>query len=135
LNLIAIGENRFKSLNENLHILGGNVHKNTVNGNACMSNEALQSVLDFIQLKGKQDGEAYATRVICTLTRNELRDEEKGAVDLPSNTTKREIYEKYCFDRGWAINSDNMGRPKVKDCVSLREDDMFWPSGAVPVEV
>jgi hypothetical protein len=101
-----------------------------------MSNGSLQSVVDFIQLKGKQDGEAYATRVIRTLTRNELRDEEEGAVDLTSNTTNRELYEKYCFDRGWDLKSDNMGRyPKVKDYVSHQEDDMFWPSGAVPVEV
>jgi hypothetical protein len=136
LNLIAIGKNRLKSLNETRHIPGGNVHKNTVNDNACMSNEALQSVVDFIELKGKQDGKAYATLSIRTLTRNELRAEEKGAMDLPSNTTKRELYEKYCFDRGWAIKSDNMGRyPKVKDYVSRQEDDMFWPSDAVPVEV
>jgi hypothetical protein len=136
LNMVAIGKKRFKSLNETRHIPGANVHKNTGNGYACMSNEILQSVVNFIQLKGKQDGEAYATRIIRTLTRNELRDEEKGAVDLPSHTTKRELYEKYCFDRGWAIKSDNMGRyPKVKDYASRQEDDMFWPSGAVPVEV
>jgi hypothetical protein len=57
-------------------------------------------------------------------------------VDLPSHTTKRELYENYCFDRGWAIKSDNMGRyPKVKDYGSRQEDDMSWSSGAVPVEV
>jgi hypothetical protein len=96
----------------------------------------LQSVVDFIKLNGKQDGEAYTTRVIRTLTRNELCDEEKGAVDLPLNTTKRELYEKHCFDRGWAIKSDNMGRYlKVKNSVSHQEDDIFWPSGAVPIEV
>jgi hypothetical protein len=133
LNMIAIGKKRFKSLNDTRHIPGG---KNTGNGNACMSNETLQSVVNFIQLKGKQDGEAYATRVIRMLTRNELRDEEKGAVDSPYNTTKRELYEKYCFDRGWDIKSYNMVLyPKVKDCVSHQEDDMFWPSGTVPVEV
>jgi hypothetical protein len=42
LNLIAIGKNRFKALNETHHIQCGNVHKNTGNGNACISNEALQ---------------------------------------------------------------------------------------------
>jgi hypothetical protein len=81
LNMIAIGKKRFKSLNETHHIPGGNFHKNTGNGNACMSNEALQSVVDFIHLKGKQDGEAYTIHVIHTLTRNALRDEEKGAMD------------------------------------------------------
>jgi hypothetical protein len=53
LNMIAIGKKRLKSLNETRHIPGGNVHKNTGNGNACMSNETLQSVVNFIQLKGK----------------------------------------------------------------------------------
>jgi hypothetical protein len=114
LNLISIGKKIFKSLNETRYIPVGNVHKNTGNGN-------------FIQLKGKQDGEAYTTRIIRTLTRNELRDEEKGAVDLPFNTTKRELYENYCFDRGWwAIKSDNIGcYPKVNDYVSCQGDDMF----------
>jgi hypothetical protein len=136
LNIIAIGKKRFKSLNETRHIPDGNVHKNTGYCNTCMSNETLQSVVNFIQLKEKQDGEEYATRIIRTLTRNELRDEEKGAVDLPSHTTKKEVYEKFCFDRGWAFKSDNMGRyPKVKDYASRQEDDMFWPSGTLHVEV
>jgi hypothetical protein len=97
-----------------------------------MSKETLQIVVNSIQLKGNQDGEAYTTRVIRKLTRNELRDKEKGTMDLTSHTTKRELYKKYFFDRGWAIKSDTMGHyPKVKYYVSRQEDDMFWPSGAV----
>jgi hypothetical protein len=83
LNLIAVGNKRFKSLNETRHIPGENKHNNTGNGNACMSNEALQSVVDFIKLKGKQDGEAYATRVIHTLTKKSFAMKRRAPWNYP----------------------------------------------------
>jgi hypothetical protein len=66
----------------------------------------------------------YATRVVRSLTNTKLRDEEIGDVDLPSNTTKREMYELYCFNRGWAVKSDNKGRyPKVVDYKQRKVED------------
>jgi hypothetical protein len=57
-------------------------------------------------------------------------------VDLPSNTTKYELYKQFCFDRGWAIKSDNKGRyPKFKDYTKHMADDMFWPAYAETYEV
>jgi hypothetical protein len=56
-------------------------------------------------------------------------------VDLPSNTTKRELYEKFCFYRGRAIKSDNNGRyPKLKDYKNQMADGMFWPADAADAE-
>jgi hypothetical protein len=136
LNLIELGKKRFKKLNETLLFPGANVHKNTGNCNALMLDETMKAVILFIKQKGKDDGEVYATRIICSLTKKELRDEEKGGVDLPSNTTKRKLYIKFCFDRGWAIKSDNNGwYPRLKDYTNRMADDMFWPADAETSEV
>jgi hypothetical protein len=96
----------------------------------------LNAVIDFIKDKGAREGEVYTTRIIRTLTGHELRDEEKGAVDLPSNTSCREMYEKFCFDRGWAPKSDSKGRyPKVCEYPNRKTDDMFWRDDADQMEV
>jgi hypothetical protein len=65
--------------------------------------------------------------VIRSLTKTKLRDEEIGVVDLSSNTKKREMYELYCFNRGWTVKPDNKGRyPNVVDYKRRKVDDMFW---------
>jgi hypothetical protein len=80
-------------LNETHLIPGANVGKNTGNSNACMTNDTMKSVVEFIQKKGKEDGEVYMTHIIRSLTKQELWDEDKGAVDLHSNTPKRELHK------------------------------------------
>jgi hypothetical protein len=71
--------------------------------------------------------EVYATIVICSLTKNELRDEEISDMDLPSNNTNCEMYELFCFNRGWNVKSDNKGRYyKVVDYEIREVDGMFW---------
>jgi hypothetical protein len=123
-------------LNDAHLIPGANVHKNMGNRNACMTNDTMKSVIDIIQKKGKEDGEVYATRIIRSLTKQELWDEEKGAVDMPSNTTKRELYENYYFNRGWAMKSDTkVCYPKLqeyKNRKNRKNDEMFWTSYAAP---
>jgi hypothetical protein len=80
--------------------------------------------------------DVYAIKVIRYLTKTELRDEEICAVEHPSNTTKREMYELYCFNRGWTVKSDNKGRyPSVVDYTRRKVDDMFWQADMVSFEV
>jgi hypothetical protein len=43
------------------------------------------------------------------LTKFRLRDEEKGIVDLPSSITKRNLFEKWSFIRGWGAIPHNHG--------------------------
>jgi hypothetical protein len=101
-----------------------------------MSPEFLNVVIDFIKDKGAREGEIYATRTIRTLTDHNLRDEENGAVELPSNTSCREMYEKFCFGRGCPPTSDNKGRyPKICEYPNRNTDDMFWRDGADQTEV
>jgi hypothetical protein len=69
----------------------------------------------------------YATRIIQSLDGYELGEEEKGVIDLPSNTSRREMYEKYCFERGWAPKSDSKGRyPKLGEYIKRSNDDFLW---------
>jgi hypothetical protein len=110
------------------HLLPGkNNNKNNGNNYCALIQYVVDSVLTFIRYKGATEGEVYAERVIRSLTKTELRDEEIGAVDLPSNTTKREMYELYGFNLILNVKSDNKGRlPKVVDYKRHRVDDMFW---------
>jgi hypothetical protein len=106
---------------------GTNIHKNYGNKNASFSNEIRQSVHDFVKEKGDSGGECYATRLFHHLTKHKLRYEEKDAVDLPSNFTKRNLYEKYFYGRGWAPKADNKGRyPKLQDFPKRKKDDVLW---------
>jgi hypothetical protein len=136
LNLVAIGRKRFTNLSMTRFLPGKNKHKNNGNNYCALTQDVVDSVSTFIQDKGATEGEVYATRVIRSLTKTELRDEEIGAVDLPSNTTKREMYELYCFNRGWTVKSDNKGRyPKVVDYKRRKVDDMFWQEDMESFEV
>jgi hypothetical protein len=100
------------------------------------SSDVTQSVVHFIKDNGREEVEVYATRIMRSLTGHELRDEEKGAVDLPSNTSCRDMYENYCFDRGWTPKSDNKGRyPKVSEYPNLKNDDMLWETDVEVLDV
>jgi hypothetical protein len=106
---------------------GPNIHKNAGNKNASFSNKINQSVHDFVKEKGDLCGECYATCLIRLLTKQELRDKEKDAVYLTSNLTKRNLYEQYCYGRGWAPKAENKGRyPKLQDFPKRKKDDVLW---------
>jgi hypothetical protein len=56
----------------------------------------------------------------------ELRDQEKFAINLPSTFTKRNMYEKYCYENGWTIKLDNKGRyPALQDYTKRKVDDLL----------
>jgi hypothetical protein len=100
------------------------------------SNEIRQSVHDFVKEKGDSCGEFYATHLIRHVTKHELRDEEKDAVDLPPNFTKRNLYDQYCYGRGWAPKADNKGRyPKLQDFTKRKKDDVLWEVGMDTEEI
>jgi hypothetical protein len=65
-----------------------------------MSQAVTHSAISFIKYKGETEGEVYAAILIHFLTKNELRDADKCDIELPSNTSKREMNEQYCLNRG-----------------------------------
>ena len=55
----------------------------------------VNSVIYYFQDIAKTECELYATRCIFQLTGLEIRDEEKGILELLPYYTKRKIYERY----------------------------------------
>jgi hypothetical protein len=88
LNILGVGMTRYTNLQATRFTPGMNTHKNSGNSHVTMTAGAKQSVIDFINQKGKEEGEVYETRIIRSLDGYELREEEKGVIDLPSNTSQ-----------------------------------------------
>jgi hypothetical protein len=127
LNILGVGKTRYTNLHATRFTPGMNTHKNSGNSHAAMTAGTKQCVIDFINQKGKEEGEVYATRIIRSLAGYELREEEKWVIDLPSNTSRREMYEKYCFERGWAPKSDSKSRyPRLGEYNNRINDNFFW---------
>jgi hypothetical protein len=136
LTIMSIGKRRHATPRETRFIPGANLHKNTGNSSATRSPELLNAVIDFIKEKGSREGEVYTTRITRTLTVHELCNEEKGAVYLPHKTSYWEMYDKFCFDRGWAPKSDSKGRyPKICEYPNRKTDDIFWRDDADQTEL
>jgi hypothetical protein len=110
INILGVGKTRYTNLQATRLTPGVNTNKNSGNSHAAMTAGTKQSVIYFINQKGKEEGEVYGTGIIRSMAGYELREEEKGFIDLPSNTSRREMYKKYCFERGWAPKSDSKVR-------------------------
>jgi hypothetical protein len=127
LNILGVGKTRYTNLQSTRFTTGMNTHKNSGNSNAAMTAGTQQSVVDFINHKVKEEGEVYSTRIIRSLDGFELREEEKGVIDLPLNTYRREMCKKYCFERGWAPKSNSKGRyPKLGEYNKRSNYEFFW---------
>jgi hypothetical protein len=111
-----LGDERLKHLLATRFEPGPNIHSHEQNNNAAFTPLIRQCIVDYIKEQGRLHGEFYATRIMIGITKYELIDEEKDAVDLPSNFTKISMYERHCYESGWAIKVDNKGRypPVVK---------------------
>jgi hypothetical protein len=81
LNIIGVGKTRYTNLQATRFTPGMNTHNNSGNSHAVMPAGTKQSVIDFINQKGKEEGEVYATRIIRILDGCELREEEKGVIE------------------------------------------------------
>ena len=56
-------------------------------------------------------------------------------VHEPPQLTKRQLYSRFCFERGWAVKADGKGKlPKIKN-YPVREVSDEWPEGSVPKKV
>jgi hypothetical protein len=95
LNLVAIGRKRYAKIDATRFLTGKNKHDYVGNIQCAMSQDLMNSVVSFIKEKRMNEGECHMTRLIHSLTNNDLHGEEKGDVDLPSNTSKRKMYEQY----------------------------------------
>jgi hypothetical protein len=135
VNVLNLIDERIVTINETRFDPGPNVHKNTGNTNAYHIKEVHQSDVSFVKDKGDKCGDFYATHLTRHLTRYELRDEEKDAVDLSSNLTYRNLYEQYCYVRGWLAKSTNKGHhPRLEDYKKRKKDDCIFEEEDVVTE-
>jgi hypothetical protein len=75
LNLVAIGQRRYTNLDATRFLPGKNMHIHVGNIHFVMSQDLMDSFVSFIKEKGKTEGKFYKTRVIHSLTKNELRNQ------------------------------------------------------------
>ena len=62
-----------------------------------------------------------------------LRDTDVDTVELPSSYTKRKVFERYVFSRGYKIKANSAGIYPKKDDWPVRDfDEVDWPVGSTP---
>ena len=109
-------------------------------GNATISDEVQKSLYEFFERLTKE-AEPHASKVVRLTTRLILKYDDDN-VELPSSYTKRALYSRWCWDRGWDIKpkegDGSYGR--VQD-YSKRvnkpdsNDEILWPAGSVSRDV
>ena len=135
------GYHKIKSLKDDLESAGVKEHglKNKPCNrfvNKQMDRMDLHLALHSFFVLLKDEAETHATRVIREASGVQLRDEEIDTVELPSSLSKRQIYYKFCFQRGYIVKSDaKESMPRISD-IPIREfDETLWPAGSVPMVV
>lgn len=68
-----------------------------------------QDLVDFLMHEASVNGEVSATRFVNELTGIGIRGADKGVMELPSYMTKRKLYQKFFFGRGWVVHPDHNG--------------------------
>jgi hypothetical protein len=87
-----------------------------------------------------QQGESHATRVVREKTKVGLRDGDVDLVELPSAMTKRNLYEQFCFSRGYKMQVSANGSYGPLKLAEVRgghadADDESWPVGSIPLPI
>lgn len=82
------------------HALKGRLPNSFTDDNA----RAAADVKDFLNVLGETYGEPRATRVVRTIIGIELRDEEKGLLELPPSMSRRGLYRRFIRDRGYDMS-------------------------------
>ena len=79
----------------------------------------------------KQWSEPIATQYVRELTGTTVRDDDVNKVILPPYLTKRGMYDKFCFERGWKVSTNAKGTVTL----APREDDDWLNEGeeAAPI--
>ena len=72
-------------------------------GNASMKAEVADSMSAFFE-RMKLMAEPHASKVVRIETKIVMKDGDDD-VELPSNFTKRGMYERWCLDRGWVVKA------------------------------
>ena len=64
--------------------------------------------------------EPHASKVVRNLTQIVIKDDDDDS-ELPSNFTKRGMYERWCLDRGWVAKARG-GMVHMEELISMRKE-------------
>ena len=75
--------------------------------------------------------EPIATRFIREKTGElDTRDEDDDVLQLAPSFSKRGLYQRFCYERGWKIETTAKGNPKKK-----KRTDEGWAAGEEPLDI
>ena len=140
-NLFCIGTKRWKKLCSEAMLPNGKDVSNYENNKNAKSTAVSKSVMDFLSDIAEQEGESHATRFVRTEVQLFLRDEDIQLIQLPPYYTKRQLYERYYYERGWIGKSNAKGAyPPIHEFRNRPNDDengdfAMWPHGSIQQEI
>ena len=107
-NLFFIGSKQWKKLSTDAALPSEKdtsaYKKNTNNALGCA-----QDIVDFLYAIGEEEGEAHATRQVRIDFQTCLRDTDLDLVQLPPCYSKRQLYQRFCYERGWIAKCNAKG--------------------------
>ena len=100
-------------------------------GNSTLNDELYDSLRQFFE-ELSQEGDDYSSRQVRrAIGTAYLRDNELDGIRLPPSYSKRMIYEKWCFSRGWIVGRGGSDG-SIGSISKFRKrpyDELDWPSG------
>ncbi len=110
-NMLSIKRRKWNTLRDSVisklpgpipsKMLGNKNQSKSSNSVACHDD-----VIKFLKEFGDARGEPYATMFVRETTGIGIRNEDADVVQLPSSYTHRQIYEIFCYERGWVVNKE-----------------------------
>jgi len=90
-----------------------------------------EDVIEYLQDLADAYGEPRATVVVRTLTGAELRNEDTNVLELPPFLSRRKIYARFCYSRGWIVKIDHKGKVVMEQrSDDAWDDDLEMPVGS-----
>ena len=103
--------------------------------NARVSADVKASMKDSLEaLKG--EAEPHASKCVRLVTGIVLKEDDDN-IELPSSYTKRGVYSRWCWSRGWDVRpkGGNGGYGKLGEYAERKFDEYLWPAGSEAVDV
>ena len=99
-------------------------------------NEVNVAIISFLDRLAKEEGEFHATRFVRDKASLHIRDGDTEILELPSYFTKRQLYSRFCYERGWNPQTSARGtHGPLKDYPKRQHDSLLWPEGTEAMSI
>jgi hypothetical protein len=136
------GENQWSTLMKEVKESGASSlkpHGNTGNKARAVNSplgKSKPSLVNYLTDIKEKHGELPATHFVREESGTTTRDDDVDTVELPSHYSKRTIYERFCYSRGWIAKCTKKGNyGKVADYAKRPYDDVLFPEGSEYLDV